>query len=484
MSIRLCLPVLASLAVSSADAAAETLKQAILRALVGNPSINAQRASLRATKEKLPQARSGYFPKVYATANFGFDELTTRFPATAGAWTSTTSQTHPKGAGLQMSLNLFDGWRTPNSVSQSKQLIESSAENLRAQEQQTIVDAASAYLNVLRASELQDIYKDNAGFIAEQYRVIAARHAFGDVTRSDLALAQARLAIARSQHIAASASLAQSRAIYQQTIGDEPANLVPPAPIDRVVAMDLDAALRLANQQHPAIKAALSAALLQVKIARGEFAPQIGLAASLGKQFDTQTRGDTQLTGTIRGQVTVPLFDGGLISSKSREASQIAAQRQLEADAVQAQVRAAVMTGWNQLATGKAQVASAQMQVAAAQNARASMGEEYRFGQRTLLDVLNSQQDLLTARSNLAFAEHDRVLASFALAQATGLLTLTNVVSALDKSVAPRASALIVGRDFPLRRTLDEKLFVRGNAAVKYPTPLADKTQNWLLRTY
>ena len=112
------------------------------------------------------------------------------------------------------------------------------------------------------------------------------------------------------------------------------------------------------------------------------------------------------------------------------------------------------------------------------------MDEEYRFGQRTLLDVLNSQQDLLTARSNLAFAKHDRVLASFALAQATGLLTLQNVVSALDKSVAPRASALIVGRGISLRKTLDEKLFVTGKAADKYTTPLANKTQDWLLRTY
>ena len=426
---------------SSSESGSETLKAAILRAFDGNPALNAQRANLRAAREKLPQAQAGYFPKVSAIADLGYDKETGTY-ANFGKVTRSQFESTPKGYRLQVTQTLFDGWRTPNSVRQSGHVIDGTTETLRAQEQQTIVDTATAYLNVLRDSELQDVYRDNAMFIGEQARIVSERHAFGDLTRTDLALAQARLAIARSQQLAAAVGLAESKAIFRQTTGAEAVNLAAAAPVDSMVAMSLEQALRLAGGQHPGIKAARSAAdaaLFQVKITDGELLPKLGVTASIGRRFDVQSHGDRQFSGSVAGQLSIPLFDGGEVASRSRETREIAWQRRLEADTIQDRVRAAVLTGWNRLQTGKAQVTSAQAQVAAARSARAGMSEEYRFGQRTTLDILNAQQDLLSARINMATALHDRVLASFALSQAIGALTLPNVVAALDagKPLAP-----------------------------------------------
>ena len=468
---------------SGSGCAAETLKAAILRTFDGNPALNAQRANLRATREKLPQARAGFFPKVSAVADIGYDKESGRY-ANFGNFTRRQYQSTPKGYGLQITQNLFDGWRTANSVSQSGHLIDGTSEALRAQEQQTIVNTASAYLNVLRDSELQDVYRDNAMFIGEQTRIVSERHAFGDVTRTDLALAQARHAIAKSQQLAAVAGLAGSKAIYRQTTGAEAAGLVSAAPVDSMAAMSLEQALQLAHRQHPGIKAARSAAdaaQFQVKITDGELSPKFGVTASIGRRFDVQSRGDMQFSGSVVGQLSIPLFDGGAVASRSRETREVAGQRQLEADAIEDQVRSAVLAGWSQLQTGRAQVASAQAQVAAARDARAGMSEEYRFGQRTTLDILNAQQDLLYARVNLATALHDRVLASFILAQAIGALTLPAVVAALDASKPLGFDRNSVPQKLILKRTIDAAA-ARSGAAGPCGAGCSEEIASWKLR--
>ena len=460
------------------------MKAAILRAFDGNPALNAQRAGLRAAREKLPQARAGFFPKISAIADIGYDKESGRY-ANFGNVTRSQYESTPKGYRLQITQTLFDGWRTANSVRQSGHAIDGTTEALRALEQQTIVDAAAAYLNVLRDSQLQDVYRDNAMFVGEQARIVNGRHAFGDATRTDLALAQARLAVARSRQLAAAAGLAGSKAIFRQTTGAEAADLAAAAPVDSLIAMGLEQALQLAGAQHPGIKAARSAAdaaLFQVKITEGELSPKLGVAASIGRRFDVQSRGDRQFSGSVTGQLSIPLFDGGEVASRSRETREIAGQRRLEADTIQDRVRAAVLSGWSQLQTGKAQVASAEVQVAAARSARAGTSEEYRFGQRTTLDILNAQQDLLSARINLATALHDRVLASFALAQAIGALTLPDVVAALDA-----AKPLVSGSDaIPqrplLKRTIDAGRTAGSGTTRPCPAGCGEEISGWKLR--
>ena len=436
--------------------AAQTLKEAIFKALNSNPGLNAQRASVRATKEKLSQAQAAFFPKINATADIGFSTQSGR-SGLFGNLTTFDYQTHPKSFGVEATQNIFDGWRTTNTVQQSRKLIDSTIETFQAQEQLTIFNAANAYLNVLRDIEIEKNQRDNANFVNEQYIFVNGRHSFGDVTQTELNQAKSHLAVAKSQLLTASAALAESRALFEQIIGNQPGKLVSPPALDALAGISLEKALQTAAQQHPGIRAAkgaASAAWLQVKITEADFSPKIGVTASLGKRFDVSTRGDTQLSGSVIGKLTVPLFDGGEVSSRSRQSRELAAQRQLETDAVSAQVKSSVMTSWNQYQIGKSQVASAQQQISTAQIALSGMVEEYRYGLRTMLDVLNAQQDLLYARNNYMKVQHDRVLATFSLALATGRLTQENVLAGLVSGKAVLDNSPRAPPEFALRKTI------------------------------
>jgi outer membrane protein len=187
----------------------------------------------------------------------------------------------------------------------------------------------------------------------------------------------------------------------------------------------VDAALKSALNEHPAIKAAMhgvDVAELQVKIEAGALAPQLGVRGTVAKRYDSQTDGDNVLSGAVVAQLTVPIYDGGIAYSSTRQAKEQVSQRRLEADSIRDQVRAAVISSFGQLEAARAQIIAAQAQVDASETALNGVREEARVGQRTTLDVLNAQQELLNARVNLITAQRDRVVASYAVVQSMGRL--------------------------------------------------------------
>jgi outer membrane protein len=412
-------------------AQAETLESALARAYGSNPTLNSQRANVRAVDENVPRAKSGYRPRVTGTADVGAEYAEQETPARPSAFgvtpnTTTVTRTAPRGVGVQIDQTLFNGNRTRNSVRQAESQVISARESLRNQEQNVLFDAATAYMNVLRDTAILNLQRNNVEVIEEQLRQTRDRFDVGEVTRTDVAQAEARLAGARSQASLAEANLRTSIATYRRVVGVEPRQLAPGRPLDRLLPPSLEAALQIGLKEHPAIQSALhavDAAELQVKIAEGELAPTLGLRGTVARRYENQIPGDELTSASIVAQLTVPIYEGGEVYARARQAKETVGQRRLEADSIRDQVRAAVITAWGQLEAARAQIIAAQAQVEAGETALAGVREEARVGQRTTLDVLNAQQELLNARVNLITAQRDRVVASYAVVQSAGRLT-------------------------------------------------------------
>jgi outer membrane protein len=400
---------------------AETLESALARAYGNNPTLNSQRASVRATDENVARAKSGYRPQVNASADAG--RTFTEFERPGQR--SSTERLTPRGVGVQIDQSIFNGFRTENSVRQAESSVFGARENLNNNEQNILFDSATAYMNVLRDTAILDLQRNNVEVIDEQLRQTRDRFNVGEVTRTDVAQAESRLAASRSQASLAEANLRTSIAQYRQVVGIEPRQLAPGRPVDRLLPRTVDAALKVAFGEHPAIKAALhgvDVAEIQVRIEQGALAPQLGVRGSVAQRYDNQVSGDNALSASVVAQLTVPIYDGGQAYASSRQAKETVGQRRLEADSIRDQVRAAVISSWGQLEAARAQISAAQAQVDAAETALNGVREEARVGQRTTLDVLNAQQELLNARVNLITAQRDRVVASYAVVQSMGRL--------------------------------------------------------------
>jgi outer membrane protein len=427
-------------------AGAETMSSALSRAYMGNPDINQQRASVRATDENLPRALSGFRPTVTATGNMGVEYQETRANVTTSSSSSsssgsgggsTTVHTHnralsfPRGVGVSVQENLYNGERTRNSAKQAESQIDAARETMRLTEQNTLQNGATAYMNVLRDTAILNLRKNNITVLEEQLRQTRDRFEVGEVTRTDVAQAQSSLAQARSDFYTAQANLQNSIANYRQIIGVEPRRLEPAQTIERLLPKTLTAAITLGLVEHPGVVAAfhqVDIAALNVKIQEGALLPTLNAVGSVNQNFDAQGQPRTQvLTALGQLQLNVPIYQGGIEYANIRQAKEQLGQARLNADLQRDTVRATIVSTWGLLETARATIYSAQSAVTAAEIALAGTREEARVGQRTTLDVLNAQQTLLNARVSLVSAQRDRVVASYAVYAAIGKLTAENL---------------------------------------------------------
>lgn len=411
---------LVSLAVSSGPArAAETLESALSKAYGSNPTLNAQRAALRVSNEGVSQALSGYRPRVTGTADIGVSYIENNRPLAR----ATSIRQAPRGAGVQLDQTIWNAGRTSNAVSQAEALVLAGRETLRVAEQTVLLDAATVYMDVLRDTAILNLNNNNVEVLEEQLRQTRDRFNVGEVTRTDVAQSEARLASSRSQLSVAQANIKSSLGRYRQIVGVQPKRLAPGRPLERNLPRSLDEAIRISQRQHPSIIAALhnvDAADIGVKVAEAELYPSLGLSASLTHRNDLNTLNDQRRSASALARLTVPIYEGGQVYSRTRQAKELAGQRRLEADITREQIRAAVVTAWGSLEASKAQTIAAQAQVLAAETALNGVREEAKVGQRTTLDVLNAQQELLSARSSLITAQRDRVVASYNVMSASG----------------------------------------------------------------
>lgn len=409
-------------AVPLTSAQAETLAGALARAYQTNPELNAARAGLRATDEGVSQALSGYRPTINAEASTGISTSRNRPNGTVNS--STTL--YPSAISLVVVQPLFRGFRTQNAVAQAEAGVQAGRASLLNTEQNIFLTATQAYMDVLADRAILALRQQNVGFLDEQVRSTQARFDVGEGTRTDIAQANARRAFALAQVSAARAALTSSNASYRQVVGVSPDQLVTPSPFTNSMPGSLQAAVDDALATHPAIlasRANIDVAQSAVAIAEGELLPELNLEGRAQRAWDQGGSGgpNDSLSATLR--LSVPIYQGGRATSGVRQSIETLGQRRLELDVAREQVRAAVYAAFGGLEASRAQIEATSAQVSASQVALSGILEEQRVGQRTTLDVLNTQDELITARINEVNARRDLVVASYSLASALGRLS-------------------------------------------------------------
>ncbi|WP_022720040.1 TolC family outer membrane protein, partial [Rhodopseudomonas sp. B29] len=314
-----------------------------------------------------------------------------------------------------------------NSVRVAELQVKSGREALRNVGQGVLLDAVTAYTNVLANQALVAAQKANVDFLNQTLDIVKKRLNAGDVTPTDTAQAEARLSRGRADLNAAEVSLAISQATYAQVIGSPPGKLSPATTVDRFIPRSREETIEMAIRGNPAVLAAgfdVDVASTTIRVAEGSLLPTVTLQGSASRSRDSDQTLGTYGTdqASVVGQVTAPIYDGGLAAAQTRQSKEIEAQSRLVLEQVRNQSRTAAISAWVANEGAKIAVSAAESEVRAAEIALAGVGREAQGGQRTTVDVLNSQQDLISARARLIGAQRDRVIASYQLLSAVGRL--------------------------------------------------------------
>jgi outer membrane protein len=273
-----------------------------------------------------------------------------------------------------------------------------------------------------------DLQRRNVEVLQEQLRQTRDRFNVGEVTRTDVAQAESRLALGRSQLLTAESTYKSSQATYRQVIGSAPGRLSPASPVDRFIPNTLEKAIALGIGSNPGVAMSeynVDAAQLAVKVAEGALLPNLAVQGNVTKGYESvgSLSIEKSLSATVLGTLTIPIYQGGSEYSLIRQAKETLGQRLLDLATARDQVRQSVVQSWGQLDAAKANIEATQAQVQATEIALNGVREEARVGQRTTLDVLNAQQELVNARVSLVSAQRDRVVASYTLLTAVGRLS-------------------------------------------------------------
>lgn len=408
-------------------AGAETVGGALSKAYLNNPDINQQRAAVRASDESVPAANAGYLPTITAQGNASITRSQADLPGV-----STVGSTYPRGYGVSVTQNVWNGNRTANGVRKAESLVLGQREQLRFTEQNVLLSGLTYYMDVLRDTAVLELQRSNVQVLQEQLRQTRDRFNVGEVTRTDVAQAEASLAQAQATALTAQSTLQTSMANYRQVIGDEPKSLAPVMPITKPLPKSLPDAIAISQTEHPAIVAMLhgvDASELTVKINEGALYPTVGLTAGLNKNFDPTgfSPGSRVLSASLMGSIQIPIYDGGASYAGIRQAKEQLSQQELSTDLQRDKVRQAVVSAWGANTNSVGVLKASRAQVAAAEVALAGIREEAKVGQRTTFDVLTAQQTLLNARVSLVTAQHDQVVNSYNLLSAIGRLSTRNL---------------------------------------------------------
>ena len=402
---------------SAGGGQAETLEEALTAAYSDNPTLRAQRAAQRAVDETVSQARAGWRPTVTLSAAASEKRSDTN--------RSSAVTTTPLSIGISVTQPLYRGGRTVNDTRQAEANVLAARARLIAVEQQVLRDTVAAYVDVLRDQATVQLNQNNMAVLQRQLDATRDRFEVGEVTRTDISQAEARLSRARSDFIQAEGTLEISRANYANLVGHPPENL------ERVPALTglprtQEEALEGALARNPGLVAANSAEQASdfaVRVVRGTLLPTVSLIGDLTHSEETAVSGLESDTATITARLSVPLYQSGAQHSKVRQLRQTNNQRRIEVEESRRAVIEDVTQAWERLNTATARIRSRADQVAAAELALDGVRQEAEVGSRTVLDVLDAEQEFLDARVALVAVERDEYVAGFDLRAAVGRLT-------------------------------------------------------------
>ena len=423
--VALVLAAVALVGVSSVHA--ETMSGALAKSYGFSPDLNQQRAATRAADEGVPRATAGWRPTLSATSSIGLAQTKTVDRGSV----KTDSDTVPRVNSVALTQTLYNGGRVGNGVRQAETTVLQSRETLRQSEQDILVGAATAYMNVLRDTALLELQNNNVSVLEQQLKQTQDRFQVGEVTRTDVAQSQAALARGQADAFQARSDLQNSTAIYRQVIGDQPRNLQPARPVDALLPRSVESALGIALKEHPKVQAAqhgVDLAALNVTIQEGALLPTVTATgtASVSREPSGFPNYQTKSFSAV-ASLSMPLYEGGATYSAIRAAKETLGQARLQVDLQRETIRSGVVTAWGSFQTTKLTIQSYQAQVRANEIALEGVREEAKVGQRTTIDVLNAQQTLLSSRVNLVTAQRTQVVTSYTLLAAIGKLSATTL---------------------------------------------------------
>ncbi len=398
------------------------LGDVLRRAYLGNPTLLAARQELKATHELLPQATAGWKPTASANAGVTMTEVEGSFFGGDDADGSTA-----KDVGLELDQPLYRGGRTLAQTSAARHTIAARQTALSALEQDILREAAAAYMDVMRDQALLDLSENNRTVIARQLEATRDRFSVGELTRTDISQAEARLARAEADSITARGNLRRSQAIFEQVTGMPPGRLAEPSVMISGIPETLDEAEALAEASNLHVLAAMhthSAAEEDVDGVFGELLPQVGLFSRWNRSYDPSPGlVDKETNQSIGISASIPLYEAGAVRSRVRQAKLTANQRYIQILEARREARKQAVSDWESLQAARAEITSRTAQVEASGVAQEGVKIETEVGQRTILEALDADQELLDAQAALISAKRNEIVAGFSLAATLGLLT-------------------------------------------------------------
>jgi outer membrane protein len=397
---------------TAAPSSAESLKDAIAQAYSNNPAIAAARARVRQADEAVPIAASGARPGLDLGGSFT-QSLSDSFADLGQIWTG----------GITLRQSIWEGGRIRAGISAAEARIEASRLNLAAQEQALIADTVTAYADVLRTQEIVKLNENQVRVLEQELRASKDRFDVGDVTRTDVAQSEARLAASQATLIAARGNAVFARQAYQRLVGRAPGQLeplppLPPLPESEGQALDRAATLSPALG---AAKAGEKAAADDVRAAKAGRMPSIGVQASANyTEYSNSAFGASGFDPRVGVTAGMPLFSGGLIAAQVRQAQARQSEALETISLTERQVTEGVSNSWALLQTAEATITAAKSQTSANTLAAEGVRQENMVGSRDILDVLNAEQELLNSRVQLVQAERDRYVAAYQLLESVG----------------------------------------------------------------
>ncbi len=402
-----------------------TLEEALSAAYEENPTLRAARAQLRGVNEQVPQALSNWRPEVIVSASSGQNYVESNSIAD-----SEDNITSPLDAQVVLSQPIYRGGRTLAGTRRAENDVRAERERLKAVEQNVLLQAVTAYMDVWRDEAVLRLNINNEQVLRRQLEASQDRFSVGEITRTDVAQSEARLARATADRIQGEGNLTASQAVFREIVGLEPVSLERPPKVVGIPGAQ-DQVVTEARAQNPNVTSAEFAersAQDEVRVRTGELLPTVSLEGSVSRSENSLTSSSEVTQAQILAQVTVPIYQSGFVFSRIREAKQVSGQRRLEVDEARRRAEQEGISAWESLTTARAQIASFQSQVRSNEIALDGVRQENAVGARTILDILDAEQELLDSQVSLVVAERDEVVANYEVLGAVGRLTATEIL--------------------------------------------------------
>lgn len=452
---------LAVMPVAGMNANAETLDEALTYTYVANPSLAAQRAYVKSVYEQINESKSGYKPTIAGQASYGY--LYQRQRSRPGF---SENESMPVNMGVNAVQPLFSGFGTIASVKAARHKFESEKAKLQDLEQSVLTQAVVAYTDVIRAIAVWKLNQNNEAVLKRQLDYTRDRFRVGELTKTDVAQAEARYAGAVASRIQAEGNVKVAYASYQETIGKMPDKIFEPEVPAAKLPQTLEDALAVADKNNPSVISAEyqeKQAKSGVDVAKSAYYPSLNLQASylnsranahgsmsyidsLGALASARTGRAREEDSSVKLVLDVPFYTAGIVPSKVAQAKLAERQAALGVVSVRRAVEQATTQAWENYQSTLAGLSSLQEQVRATELALDGVRHEEQAGTRTILDVLNAEQELLNARVSLVSAKKNLIDASYLLISAMGLMTPDNLDLDIDryrKNAAPVAEKTV-----------------------------------------